>query len=195
MRAGPRARLIPAVLVAVAGLLLTGCSSGGAAGPSGNQYRFSSTTGDGKLIPKNDRKPAAPMEGTLIRGGSYRLADHRGRVVLVNFWASWCAPCVIESPMLNGLYRQLHGRGVDFVGIDIKDERQAATSFITDNHMSYPMIYDEAAKTALQLGVPVGGLPVTVLIDRAGKVAAAYTGAVRRLTILPALQRLAAESR
>ena len=187
-----RVRLLPAVF-ALAGLLLAGCSGGGSTGPSASQYRFSSTTVQGKLIPATERKPAAPMEGTLIGGGAYRLADHRGRVVLINFWASWCAPCVIESPMLNGVYRQLKARGVDFVGIDIKDERQAAASFIADNHMSYPMIYDEAGKTALQLGVPVGGLPVTVLIDRAGRVAAAYVGAVHRPTILPALERLAAE--
>ena len=190
----PTWRIRPALAaLAVAGMLLVGCSNSGTGGPSAGQYRFSSTTGEGKLIPATQRKPAAPMAGTLIGGGAFRLAEHRGRVVLVNFWASWCAPCVLESPMLNGLYRQLKDRSVDFVGIDIKDERQSAASFIADNQMSYPMIYDEAGKTALQLGVPVGGLPVTVLIDRAGKVAAAYTGAVHRPTILPALQRLAAD--
>ena len=191
MRVGP----LIAAIVAIA-MLATACGAGqdAVAGPAAGQFRFISATHEGKVIPATDRKPVASMSGTLFRGGSFRLSSHRGHVVLINFWASWCAPCVIESPMLETLSRQLARRGVDFVGIDIKDERQAAASFIADMHMTYPMIYDEAAKTALQLGVPVGGLPVTMLIDRAGRVAAVYTGAVQRDAILPVLQGLAAEA-
>lgn len=182
-----------AALGAAVTVLVTACGASSAGGPSAGQFRFSSATAEGKLIPAAQRKPAAPVEATLFAGGTYRLADHRGRVVVINFWASWCAPCVIESPMLESVYRQYASRSADFVGIDIKDERQAAASFITDNHMTYPMVYDEPGRAALQLGVPVGGLPVTVLIDRRGKVAAVYEGAVHRSTLVPSLQRLLAE--
>jgi len=154
---------VPAAGLAAAVLVLSGCGTGHDAvnGSSAGQYRFINATNKGHLIAASQRKPAADLHGTLLDGGSYQLPQHRGQVVLINYWATWCAPCVIESPMLEGMYQQMHASGVDFVGVDIKDERQAAQAFITDKHMTYPMIYDESAKTALQLGVPTGGLPVS----------------------------------
>ncbi len=197
-RRGPRlsgAGVVLATLLAAV-VVLTACGTGHDAvnGTSAGQYRFVSATSQGSVIPAAQRKPAGDLHGTLIGGGSYRLSEHRGRVVLINFWASWCAPCVLESPMLEAVYQQMTGSGFDFVGIDIKDEQQAAQSFITDKQMTYPMVYDEPAKTALQLGIPAGGLPVTALIDRAGRVAAVYIGPVQQADIQPALQQLAAEA-
>lgn len=183
-----------ALLVAA---LLNACSTGSDAvdTSSNGRYRFVNATAAGRVIPSAERKPAGPLTGTLITGGTYSLAAAKGNVVLINYWASWCAPCVTESPMLNTVYRVFQPRGVTFVGIDIKDERQAAQSFITDNRMSYPMVYDEAAKTALQLSIPAGGLPVTILVDRSGRVAAVYLGAVQHTAITATLQKLAAERR
>ena len=195
---GPRpARRTPTLAVtAVLVTLLTACGTGNNAVDtrSKGQYRFVNATAQGSVIPVAARKPAGPLTGSLITGGRYQLASAKGSVVLINYWASWCAPCVTESPMLNTVSGLFKARGVDFVGIDVKDERQAAQSFITDNRMSYPMVYDESAKTALQLAIPAGGLPVTILVDRAGRVAAVYLGAVQRSTITASLQRLAAET-
>lgn len=189
--------MMAAIILGVAfTVVLSACAAGSTAGPSSSsgQFRFANATAPGTVIPAAARMPAGAMSGTLISGGTFELAAHQGRVVLVNFWASWCAPCVTESPMLNAVYQRMKGRGVDFVGVDIKDERQAAQSFITDKHMTYPMVYDEPAKTALQLGIPIGGLPITVLIDRAGRVAAVYVGQVYRPDIQTALGKLAAET-
>jgi thiol-disulfide isomerase/thioredoxin len=188
------ASVVATLLAAV--VVLTACGTGHDAvnGTSAGQYRFVSATSQGRLISASQRKPAGDLHGTQIGGGSYRLSEHRGRAVLINFWASWCGPCVLESPMLETVYTQLSGSGIDFVGIDIKDEKQAAQSFIADKQMTYPMVYDEAAKTALQLGIPAGGLPVTALIDRAGRVAAVYIGPIQQADIQPALQQLAAEA-
>ena len=189
--------MMAAIILGVAfTVVLSACAAGSTAGPSSSsgQFRFANATAPGTVIPAAALMPAGAMSGTLISGGTFELAAHQGRVVLVNFWASWCAPCVTESPMLNAVYQRMKGRGVDFVGVDIKDERQAAQSFITDKHMTYPMVYDEPAKTALQLGIPIGGLPITVLIDRAGRVAAVYVGQVYRPDIQTALGKLAAET-
>lgn len=177
-------------------LVLSGCGAGRDAvnGSSSGKYRFVNATAKGSVVVAHNREAASGVAGTLIGGGPFRLAEHRGKVVLLNYWASWCAPCVNESPMLERVSRQMKAEGVDFVGIDIKDERQAAESFIADKHMTYPMVYDEPAKTALQLGIPIRGLPVTVLIDRAGRVAAVYLGAVQEADIRPALKRLASEA-
>jgi thiol-disulfide isomerase/thioredoxin len=163
-------------------------------GTSAGQFRFISATSQGHVIPAGQRKLAGDLRGTLIQGGGYRLFDNRGRVVLINFWASWCAPCVLESPMLESVHQQMSASGVDFVGIDIKDERQAAESFIADKRLTYPMVYDEPAKTALELAIPSGGLPVTALIDRSGRVAAVYLGPIQQADIQPALQQLADEA-
>jgi thiol-disulfide isomerase/thioredoxin len=179
------------VAVGAAVLVLSACSPAHSGAPGG--FRFVNATAEGQLVPAAQRKPANDAHASLIGGGDWRLDDRPGRVVLINFWASWCVPCRTESPMLEQTYLKIRSKGVDFVGIDIKDERQAAQAFITDFHMTYPMVYDEPAKTALQLGIPAGGLPVTVLIDRAGRVAAVYLGQVHRDTITPALTRLAAE--
>jgi peroxiredoxin len=177
-------------------LIMSACAAGrdSVETSSAGRFRFVNATARGTVIPLGSRKPAAVVTGTLIGGGTYNLVADRGKVVLINYWASWCAPCVTESPMLETVYGSLKALGVDFVGIDIKDEPQAAQSFITDNQMTYPMIYDEPAKTALQLGIPTGGLPVSVLVDRAGRIAAVYLGAVRRADIVPTLQHLASEA-
>ena len=182
---------VPLAVVGAATLALTACSAT-SSGPGGT-YRFLNATAEGHVIPAAQRKPATAVQGSLIGGGDWRLAEHRGHVVLINFWASWCAPCRVESPMLEQEYRELHSDGVDFVGIDIKDERQAAQAFITDFHMTYPMLYDEPGKAALQLGIPTGGLPVTMVIDRRGRVAGVYLGQVYEKTIDPVLRQLAAE--
>lgn len=186
-----------AVATLIATFVLAACSGGSNAvdTTAAGQFRFVNATSRGSLIPIASRKPAGALIGTLINGGSWRLDAHRGKVVLINFWASWCAPCVTESPMLDSVYRSVAGQGVDFVGIDVKDERQAAQAFIADKHMTYPMIYDEPARTALELGIPAGGLPVTTLVDRSGRVAAVYLGAVQRADISATLHRLIAERR
>src|SRR5581483_6057087 len=105
----------------------------------------------------------------------FDLASTRGKIVVLNFWASWCGPCKTETPQFDLLYRQIKSRGVDFVGIDTKDARGAARTFVQQNDISFPIVYDEPGKTTLQLGnLPAVSLPFTVLIDQQGKVAAVY---------------------
>ncbi len=82
-----------------------------------------------------------------------------------------------------------------FVGLDVKDTRSGATSFIKDNDITYPNVWDPKAKTALELGkVPMVGLPWTVVVDKQQRVAAVYSGAVLPADLRPALTSLIAES-
>jgi peroxiredoxin len=164
-------------LALIAALLaVSGCAGKDAVDQSGNgTFQFSSGTALGHLYPKTDRKPAHDFTGTLLDGGTIRLSDLRTKVVVLNFWAAWCGPCKTETPQFDLLYRQIKAKGVDFVGIDTKDIKGNARSFVRSNDISFPIVYDEPGETALRLGnLPATALPFTVLVDQQGKVAAVY---------------------
>jgi thiol-disulfide isomerase/thioredoxin len=177
-------------------LTLTACSAGSnAVDQSGaSQFRYVGITTRGSVIPVAQRRLSGDVRQQLITGGDFRLSDLRGKVVVLNFWASWCGPCKTESPHLQAVYQRQKAHGVSFVGIDIKDEKQAALAFIHDFGVTYPIVYDEPARSALQIGnVPTRGLPTTVVIDKVGRVAAIYTGALFEADIEPVVVKLAAE--
>jgi len=185
-------RLFAAVLAAV--LALSSCTGKNAVDQTaGGQFRFVQVTKKGDTIKPADRKPVGTVTGELLDGASWSLADLRGKVVAVNFWATWCGPCQVESPNFDSVYRKLKP-AVEFVGIDIKDIRSKAQSFVSDFGLTYPIVYDEEAKTALRMGnIPVVGLPVTILIDKQQRVAAVYQQALQPADITPVLTALAAE--
>jgi peroxiredoxin len=166
-----------ALLLLLATLLaLSACTGKDAVDQSANgTFTFHSGTALGKLYAKSDRQPASAFTADLIGGGTFNLASTRGNVVVLNYWASWCAPCRTEAPQFDLLYRQIKSRGVDFYGIDTKDAKGNAESFVKDYDISYPIVYDELGETAIRLGnLPTVNLPFTVLIDKHGKVAAVY---------------------
>jgi peroxiredoxin len=170
---------------------LAGCSNGGGSG-----YRYTGTTAHGTIIAADQRKAAGAVHGDLLDGsGQWKLAAQRGKVVVVNYWGTWCPPCVTESPAFATLSRTYLASGVNFVGMNVKDLSRSHTSaFVTDYKITYPIVWDPDARTAIELGrIPMAGLPATVLIDRAGRVAAVYTGALAPGDLTPALDRLVAE--
>jgi peroxiredoxin len=182
---------------AVAALLAAGCSTGGStgAGQTGAaSFRYVAATQKGSVIPVGDRQASGDVRSTTMDGAPFSLAGHRGEVVVVNFWGSWCGPCVIESPVLDRIYRQMRGEGVLFVGIAVKDVESATRAFVTQNDISYPILFDFNAKSALQLGsIPMRGLPATVVIDRQGRVAGVFLGAVLAGDLEPVLRTLVDE--
>jgi peroxiredoxin len=118
---------------------------------------------------------------------------------VIGFWRSvgysQSEPCKTESPHLQAVSERQKKHGVQFVGIDIKDEKQAALAFVDDFGVTYPIVYDEPARSALQIGnLPTRGLPTTVVIDKLGRVAAIYTGALFEADIEPVVMKLAAEA-
>jgi thiol-disulfide isomerase/thioredoxin len=181
-------------LVLATALLGSACSGGTDAvdQSAGGQYRYVGATPKGKTIAEAKRKPAGPTSGTLLGGGGWTLNSLKGQVVVLNYWATWCAPCRIETPNLQKVYTAWKPKGVTFVGIDVKEaNRSPVQAFVKDNAVTYPIVFDEGAKTALQIGhLPLQGLPNTVVIDKQGRVAAVYVGNVLPADLEPVLASL-----
>ena len=184
-------------LVLATALLGSACSGGTDAvdQSAGGQYRYVGATPKGKTIAEAKRKPAGPATGRLLDGGGWTLNSLKGQVVVLNYWATWCAPCRIETPNLQKVYTAWKPKGVSFVGIDVKEaNRSPVQAFVKDNAVTYPVVFDEGAKTALQIGhLPLQGLPNTVVIDKQGRVAAVYVGNVLPADLEPVLASLTTE--
>lgn len=119
-------------------------------------------------------RPAADLALPDLAGKTVRLSDFRGRVVLVDFWATWCAPCLEELPDLKALYGKHKDRGFSIVGISIDDEgKEVVAPFVKEHQVPYPILL--AGLNPVE-GFPVRGLPTAYLIDRSGFIVKKYFG-------------------
>jgi cytochrome c biogenesis protein CcmG/thiol:disulfide interchange protein DsbE len=122
-------------------------------------------------------EPAPELELPWLSGdGMGSLQDYRGRVVVLNFWASWCEPCREESPLLQRWHERLEGRGATVLGVDALDEIGHARAFIEEYGLTYPMLRDGDGSTREPFGIL--GFPETFVIDRDGRIAAVQRGPV-----------------
>ncbi|MCW2943643.1 MAG: Redoxin domain protein [Actinoallomurus sp.] len=187
-----RVLTVPA-LILLAGAL-AGCAGAGAvqSGPGGSDSRYVAGNGVSQVI--KDRKPAPPVQGTTLDGRSLSLSDFKGKVTVVNFWASWCAPCRAEAPTMQKVYDETKGSGVQFVGVDIKDGKDNAQAFARSFKITYPSLYDQAGQIALAFrDIPPNAVPSTLVIDRHGNVAARAVGSVPYMSLKNLVTQLAAE--
>lgn len=120
-------------------------------------------------------KAAPALRGSELGGGRFSLASERGHVVIVNFWASWCEPCVQEAPELSTYAWNARHHGVVVVGVVFNDTVSSATSFAQHYGSLYPSIIDRGGTIALGYGVT--SPPTTFVIDRHGRIAATLLGA------------------
>ncbi len=185
-------------LAAALVLPVSACSAGKNAVDQGanNEFRYVQANQQGTVIAEAKRKQAGPLAGTLLSGGNYQLSSDRGKIVVLNFFASWCGPCQNETPQFDQVYRDRKPTGVQFVGLDVKDpSKSASQAWLQNKQVTFPVVYDEPGKTALQLGnLPLAGLPATVVIDRQGRVSAVYVGPVLPKDLTNALNQLAKEA-
>ncbi|HEV7192767.1 MAG TPA: TlpA disulfide reductase family protein [Jatrophihabitantaceae bacterium] len=187
--------LVVAALLAAA-LVLSACTGKDAVNQTaGGQFRFVSGNSLGKTYDIAKRKAAGDFTGNLLNGGTLKLSQDAGKVVVINFWATWCGPCTTETPQFDAVYRTNQSKGVDFIGIDTKDIRNKAQAFVKDNNITYPIVFDEQSETALALGkIPALSLPFTVLIDRKQRIAAVYLMTLSAKDLQPVLDKLLAET-
>jgi cytochrome c biogenesis protein CcmG, thiol:disulfide interchange protein DsbE len=108
--------------------------------------------------------------------GTGSLADHAGKVVVLNVWASWCAPCKSEMPLLQKAHEEIQDDGGLVLGIDTEDASEAALQFLDENGITFESLRDRDREYGRDLGVV--GYPETFLIDREGQIAAAFRGPI-----------------
>jgi len=122
-------------------------------------------------------EPAEEFEGELLDGEEAAFADYKGKPVILNFWASWCAPCRKEMPEFIEAY-EMHGDDIQFVGVNFRDTRAPANTFYDEFEVPYESFFDQSGKIGFSYGVRV--LPVTVFIDADGTIIGRKLGAVSR---------------
>jgi cytochrome c biogenesis protein CcmG, thiol:disulfide interchange protein DsbE len=137
------------------------------------------------------RNPAPPLELPRLSGlGAETLEDYKGKVVVLNFWASWCEPCRKESPLLQRWHRRMERRQGTVLGVDVQDVTGDARDFIAKYKLTYPMLRDGEGLTRESFAII--GFPETFVLDRRGRIAAVRRGPVderfMRERVLPLLQ-------
>lgn len=122
-------------------------------------------------------RTAPPLSGPTVSGGTADLSRERGRVVVVTIWASWCAPCRSELPVLAKAYHRYRPSGVAFLGIATRDDRSGARAMLDRTGLSdVPSILDTDGSIAIDWGAT--GVPETFVVDRSGRIRAHRVGAV-----------------
>ena len=191
----PSARRTRVAAVALAALALAGCAT--TSGTADGSTRFVAGDGSTVLLSPDQRAAAPTVVGTTLDGARLDLASMRGKVVVVNFWASWCGPCREEAGALQKVYDETHAKGVDFVGIVSggKDSLQNAQAFTRRFDITYPSMFDQDNSLVLAFAgqLPPSAIPTTLVLDREGRVAARAIDAVDRSRLLGMIEPVLAE--
>lgn len=136
-----------------------------------------------------NRNMAPDFSSKDARGAELKLSDYRGRVVLLNFWATWCGPCRIEIPWFVEFEKTYRDRGLEVIGVSMDDEGwQAVKPYIERQKISYPVVLGTDPLAQRYGGIE--SLPTTFLIDREGKIAARHVGLVSKSTYEDEINRL-----
>ena len=137
-----------------------------------------------------DPEAAREFEFELFEGGTLKLSDLRGKVVMVDFWASWCPPCRVEAPALARVYAEYQGQPVEFVGVDVWDNVGDAEVFLQQEGQVYPTGYDADGSIAINYGVR--GIPEKYFIDGDGVLVKKLSGPLTEATLRETINELLA---
>lgn len=123
-------------------------------------------------------KPADPHDFTLpfLDGGSAALSSYKGKIVLLNFWATWCPPCRAEMPSMETLYQRYHKQGLEILAVDLREDASTVQKYIQDNRYTFPVMLDRDGKIGTVFGVEA--IPTSYIIDREGKIIGRVVGSI-----------------
>ncbi|WP_329229989.1 TlpA family protein disulfide reductase [Streptomyces sp. NBC_00111] len=186
-----------AATVAAGALTLSACSGDGTRAGGGGNTNFVTGSGGVSTVAKGERTEAPKLDGTTLDGKALDVADYKGKVVVLNFWGSWCGPCRAEAKHFEKVAKATADQGVQFVGVNTRDpQKSLAASFEEDFGITYPSLYDPTGKLLLRF--PKGTLnpqaiPSTVVVDREGKLAARSLAALDATKLREMIDPLVAE--
>ncbi|MGW0036297.1 TlpA family protein disulfide reductase [Gordonia sp. NPDC003376] len=185
-----------AVLAAV--VALSGCGTGNDAVSQGDTFQFVSPGGKTVITYDPDgRKQIAEVSGEdLLTGKRLSLNDPQfaNKVVVINVWGSWCGPCRGEAAALEEVYEKYKADGVEFLGINLRDDRQSAQDFVSDRKVGFPSIYDFPGASLAALTTPTSVVPTTIVLDRRHRPAAVFLKSVTADELGAVVARVAAET-
>ncbi|WP_088317712.1 TlpA disulfide reductase family protein [Kineosporia sp. R_H_3] len=191
-RRGVRRRAALAALL-LGATALTACSSSGTADGSGKGF----VSGDGTItvLPVTQRPDPVALSGKTLEGAALDVTSLRGKVVVLNVWGSWCPPCRKEAPDLEQAYKDLKGKGVEFVGINVRQQSQSeALAYQRKFAITYPSLADDGGKSLLALrgAVAANAIPSTLVLDPQGRIAVRISGPTTRTTLVDLVEDVVA---
>ena len=191
MRVLPRSTACSVLTGLVLVLVLTACSTAPETGAG-----FVSGDGSVTILEPGQRQLAPEAVGVDLNGDTLKLSDFAGQVVVLNVWASWCAPCRAEAGALEEVALQFDGKGVQFIGLNTRDSQAAAQAFTRNFGVTYPSMVDTDGRIQLLFNdsLPPQAIPSTIVIDQQGRVAARALGTVTSATLRAMIEPLLEES-
>ena len=191
-----------AVGLAAAALLLgaSGCTSDpnsvAAQAKAGDQKGYVSGDGAVETIPAAERDAPVELKGELLDGTAWDAASARGKVLVLNVWGSWCAPCVAEAPDLQKTWAGLQAdkAAVQFMGIDFREDPARGAAFAKKAGITYPSLSDESGVAILALQGKAPTVPTTLVLDTEGRIAARVNGPATASTLRGLVDDVVAES-
>lgn len=180
-----------AIFLGAAVLVLTGCSADPA-----TDAGFVSGDGSVTILDPDTRTQAPEVSGVDLDGNPLSTADFPGEIIVLNVWASWCAPCRAEAPALEEVATEYVDQGVQLIGLNTRDSQASAQGFIKNYGVSFPSIVDTDGRLQLLFNetLPPQAIPSTIVIDHNGMVAARALGAVDASTLRGIVDQLQQES-
>jgi thiol-disulfide isomerase/thioredoxin len=182
-----------AALAVVAVLLALGACGGNSVGGQ-DQAGSAGSTNTIERIAAAKRSSPLTVSGTTLSGSTLSTASWRGQVVVLNYWGSWCGPCVEETPDLKAAWGQLQGKGVQFLGLDSQEGAQTGQAFMTANGLTYPSLRWDGGRFLIQLKGQAPAAPTTIVLDQQGRLAARVLSKISTSTLVGLVQDVQAET-